>query len=105
MIPELEGLFDGPYDDPGLWLCMLRIYLDESVDAATGMCFVAGFMGNRTEWERFVPCWRETLKPRTAIHIADLRLGASNAPRASLLMVYSRGGDSSRTCYGATLFG
>ena len=25
--------------------------------------------------------------------------------RASLLMVYSRGGDSSRTCYGATLFG
>jgi hypothetical protein len=30
----------------------------------------------------------------------DVRLS-----RASLLMVYSRGGDSSRTCYGATLFG
>jgi hypothetical protein len=78
---ELEGFFDGPEDDPAKWLCMLKIYLDESLDDATGMYFVAGFMGNSSQWEDYVGAWKEARNPVPAIHLKAMRLASPKAPK------------------------
>lgn len=78
---ELDGFFESPEDNPPKWLCMLRLYLDESIDDATGMCFVAGYMGKKKHWKNYVKAWRKELEPRTSIHISQLRLGSSQAPK------------------------
>jgi len=76
---ELDGLFESPEDDPPKWVCMLKLYLDESLDDETGMYYVAGYLGNKKQWKNYVDVWRKELNPRKAIHIADLRLGSKRA--------------------------
>ena len=60
---------------------MLRLNLDESIDNATGMCFVAGYLGDRKQWKDYVTVWRKELGQRESIHITRLRLGTKQAPR------------------------
>jgi hypothetical protein len=40
---------------------MLTLYLDESFDETTGMYFVAGFAGSKSQWREYVPRWRAVL--------------------------------------------
>ena len=40
---ELEGFFESPEDGPPKWLCMRRLYLDESKDAGTGTAISGRF--------------------------------------------------------------
>ncbi|MGA2902529.1 MAG: hypothetical protein ABSD98_01750 [Candidatus Korobacteraceae bacterium] len=78
---ELDGLFDAHEGDAPKFLCMLKLYLDESIDDGTGMCVVAGFLGTKRQWSDYLKAWPETLKPRKSIHVSDLRLGWRGAPR------------------------
>lgn len=59
---------------------MLKLRLDESFDPETGMCFVAGYLGNAKHWKNYVGAWREELEPRKSIHVKMLRLGSEHAP-------------------------
>lgn len=77
----LDGLFDTPEDDPAKWLCMLTLRIDESVDDATGMCIVAGLLGDKDSWKKYVRSWRESLRPRTSLHVSELRLNSPRAPK------------------------
>jgi hypothetical protein len=58
---------------------MLKLYVDESMDAATGMWFVAGWYGQATQWKEYARRWEEALSPRTTLHLTRMRLGSSNA--------------------------
>ena len=77
----MDGFFESPEDDPPTVLCMLKLYVDESVDDNTGMCLVAGYLGTKRQWGDYVKLWRAGLKPGTSIHITDLRLGSKKAPK------------------------
>jgi hypothetical protein len=89
---ELDGFFESPEDDPLKTLCMLKLYLDESIDNDTGMCLVAGYLGNKRQWKDYIEAWREELSPRTSIHIAELRLGSERAPKRHRALLSRLGG-------------
>lgn len=78
---ELDGFFESPEDDPPKVLCMLKLYLDESIDGGTGMCFVAGYLGTKRQWKDYVEAWRKELSPRKSIHVTELRLNSKQAPK------------------------
>lgn len=76
----LEGLFEDWGEGAIDWLCMLTINLDESLKDASGMYYVAGFMGNQAHWREYVREWRGALKPLRSIHVSELRLNSQHAP-------------------------
>jgi hypothetical protein len=78
---ELDGVFESPEDDPAEWLCMLKLRLDESFDENTGLCVVAGYLGNQRQWKDYVGAWRKELGNRKSIHVVELRLGSEKAPK------------------------
>lgn len=45
------------------------------------MHFVAGFMGRENQWKEYVRLWRDALRPRTSIHVSELRLNSRQAPK------------------------
>jgi hypothetical protein len=67
---------------------MLNVYLDESFDETTGMYFVAGFAGSKSQWREFVPRWRAVLASynRTSLHMVNLRLGSKAGLRHGELL-------------------
>jgi len=59
---------------------MIFGYFDESGENGDGFFVVAGFVGRRKDWRKFLGLWREGLAGRPSLHLADMRLGSSKAP-------------------------
>lgn len=57
---------------------MLTLYLDESYVETTGMYFLAGFAGSKSQWRKYGPRWKAVLSDygRSSLHMTDLRLGS-----------------------------
>lgn len=60
---------------------MLTLCIDETIDKQTGLCIVAGYLGKRRQWEKYVIEWRKELEPRNSLHLNSLRLNSLNAER------------------------
>jgi hypothetical protein len=78
---ELDGYFESPHDDPPTWAVMLTLYLDETLSKEESLWVVAGYLGKKSNWRKYVPAWADALSPKNSIHLADLRLGSRNAKR------------------------
>lgn len=71
---ELEGYFSVPHDDPPKWLFMYTAYLDETGQDTKDWVFLAGFLGKKEHWDKFVPLWKQGLgMQRKSLHLAELR--------------------------------
>ena len=77
---DLDGLFESPHDAPLKWLCVLNplhmytAYLDETGQQTNDWVFVAGFLGNKEQWDCLVPRWKEAVGPqRKRVHMNELR--------------------------------
>lgn len=55
------------------FLCMLRVYFDESGHHGGRFCVVAGFIGNEDQWTEFEKSWLVALAPRKHLHMNGLR--------------------------------
>lgn len=63
---------------------MFTAYLDESGQETLDWTFVAGFLGDKNQWNEFVPKWRDALGPqRKFLHMSDLRW---NRDRTKMLL-------------------
>lgn len=60
---------------------MLSLRVDESKDDASGMCIVAGFLGNKLQWKEYVKAWVAGRGSRSSLHLKELHLGSKLAPR------------------------
>jgi hypothetical protein len=60
---------------------MLTACVDESFSKESGMYIVAGYLGDREDWERYAETWPKAKGKRSNLHLKDMRLGAANAPR------------------------
>jgi len=52
---------------------MLSAYLDESGHETKDWMFVAGFLGDRSQWEQLAPLWSKALGQRERLHMKGLR--------------------------------
>jgi hypothetical protein len=52
---------------------MLTAYFDESFESEDGFTVLAGFLGNKHQWESCAEKWREALAPRKHLHMKKLR--------------------------------
>jgi hypothetical protein len=52
---------------------MLTAYLDESGHETNDAVVVAGFLGNDEQWVQCAERWRAALRPRTRLHMKNLR--------------------------------
>ena len=68
----VENIFETPHDAPPEWALMLTAYIDES-SHETGTVVLGGFIGNKEQWETFLPQWRKGLGKRTRLHTKELR--------------------------------
>ena len=55
---------------------MLTLYVDESINAATGMCFVGGWCGQTAQWKEYARRWKEEMHSRPPLHLTRMRLGS-----------------------------
>jgi len=78
---ELDGMCNSPHDFPAKWAAMIFGYFDESGEVGDGYYVVAGFIGRRRDWKKFIPLWKEALGDRSSLHMAELRLGSNSAQR------------------------
>lgn len=62
------------------WACMIFGYFDESGEQEDGYVVVAGFIGKKRSWEKYVREWLQVTEGRP-LHMKTLRLGSSNAER------------------------
>lgn len=58
---------------------MLTLYVDETIDKKSGTCIVAGYLGKRKHWKRYVKEWKHELGDRKSPHLAEMRLGSPRA--------------------------
>jgi hypothetical protein len=59
---------------PPKWLFMYTAYLDETGQDTKEWVFIAGFMGKKEHWEKFIPEWKRGLGPqRKRLHMKELR--------------------------------
>lgn len=77
----MDGFFESPEDDPPKVLCMLKLRVDESIDDRTGLCVVAGYLGNKRQWLEYVDAWCKARHPRKSIHVSGMRLGSKKAEK------------------------
>jgi hypothetical protein len=59
---------------------MIYGYFDESGEGSDGFFVVAGYVGRKRDWKRFLGMWQKELGNRPSIHLASLRLGSTRAP-------------------------
>jgi hypothetical protein len=78
---ECEGLCESPVDFPARWAAMIHGYFDES--GKGGYYVVAGFVGRKSDWKKFVPLWLEALGDSGPLHIKTMRLGSKYARQRS----------------------
>ena len=79
---DLDGYFRSPEDYPLKWLLMLTAYVDESGHEGKGWMSLAGFLGNESNWNDFVPKWRSALGPqRKFLHMSSLRWNKDSTRR------------------------
>lgn len=52
---------------------MLTGYFDESGHESKSHVIIAGFVGNKEQWDKFGKLWREGLGKRSGLHMGDLR--------------------------------
>jgi hypothetical protein len=60
---------------------MIYGYFDESGESGDGFFVVAGYVGRKKDWKSFLGMWQEELGDRPSIHLANLRLGSTKAPK------------------------
>jgi hypothetical protein len=83
-----ERFFETPHDRPPKYALMITIYLDESrYDNRDKYMVVAGFWGNKEQWEGLIPDWIAGLGKRKSLHMRTLRLNSERgAKRARPLL-------------------
>jgi hypothetical protein len=55
-------------------MALLTAYFDESgIHEGDHWCVVAGFVGNDAQWAAFAKDWFEAIKPRSNLHMTELR--------------------------------
>ena len=53
---------------------MLSVYLDESShEDPDSYITLAGFFGDKEQWDAFVPDWKNALGQRPSLHMKDIR--------------------------------
>jgi hypothetical protein len=80
-LSDIESLCESPQDFPAKWATMIYGYFDESVEDGDGYYVVAGFVGRKRDWKKFAVLWPEALGDHGPLHIKELRLGSSKAPK------------------------
>jgi hypothetical protein len=81
-----ERFFETPHDRPPKYASMITVYLDESrQDDPASYMTIAGFWGNKEQWEALIPDWVKALGNRKSLHMKTLRL-ASKPKRARKLL-------------------
>jgi hypothetical protein len=61
---------------------MVTIYLDESCEESNGCWVVAGYLGNKDNWKKYLLAWPKALKPfKSPLHLKTLRLGSAAGAR------------------------
>ena len=78
---ELEDICISPIDFPAKWAAMIFGYFDESGETGDGFVVVAGFVGQRKDWKKFLELWQKELGNRKSLHLASMRLGSRNATK------------------------
>lgn len=78
---ELDGFFESHEEYPPDWLCVLTVYIDETLDAPDGGCIVAGYVGRSSDWKSYQVEWKKARGKRNSLHLADMHLGSESAPR------------------------
>jgi hypothetical protein len=68
-----------PHGNSPSWSAMLTVYLDESGQEREGFVVIAGFLGNKSQWDEF-PCkWSAALgTQRKSLHMSNLRFRTSD---------------------------
>ncbi len=79
---------------------MLTAYLDESGHSEGDVCVVAGFFGNESQWQDFLPKWQAAKYPKQNIHMAAQHWGERKT-----LELIARIGPIPRQCGLTPLFG
>jgi hypothetical protein len=79
--PDLEGILDSSYDDPPRWALMVKMHVDETIDAKSGMCIVGGYLGKRKHWKAYVEEWEKVRSPRESLHLKGMHLASTPAKR------------------------
>ena len=73
----MRGVFETPHDRPPTYGLMITVYLDESRHTDPNSYMVlAGFLGNKEQWESFAPQWIVGLGNRRCLHMRTLRLNS-----------------------------
>jgi hypothetical protein len=78
---EIEDLCVSPIDFPAKCAAMIFGYFDESGEKGDGFVVVAGLVGRRKDWKKFLKLWRQELGDRPSLHLAEMRLGSSKATK------------------------
>lgn len=60
---------------------MIFGYFDESGESGEGHFVVAGFVGRHRDWETYLQLWKEAKGDHGQLHLKEMRLGSSTAPR------------------------
>lgn len=60
---------------------MIFGYFDESGEKGDGFAVIAGFVGRRKDWKKFLKLWRKELGDRQSLHLAEMRLGSPKASK------------------------
>lgn len=82
----MERFFETPHDRPPQYVFMITVYLDESrQDDPDSVMAVAGFYGDRDQWNALAPEWNAALGKRKMLHMSDLRM-RSQPKRAKRLL-------------------
>lgn len=78
---SLNGLFEVPHDYPPQWVLMLTLYLDESHNPESDLWIVAGYLGKRKHWKKYLKLWPLELGDRDHLHLTEMRLNSPKAER------------------------
>lgn len=83
-----ERFFETPHDRPPRYVLMITVYLDESRHTDPNSYMVlAGFWGNKQQWDALIPDWRAGLGKKSSLHMSELRLNSHRgAKRAKPLL-------------------
>lgn len=81
-----EQFFETPHDKPPKYALMITVYLDESRHSdPNSYMVVAGFWGNKEQWNALIPDWIAGLGKKQSLHMNSLRMN-SKPERARKLL-------------------
>jgi hypothetical protein len=69
----VREIFETPHDRPPEWVFMLTAYLDESGHEGRDVMVLAGFLGDKPQWQKCEQDWKVALGKRKQLHMRELR--------------------------------